>query len=513
MVVNEEDNIEKAKATAHCAKENNEWEKAGNDDDARKRGIGSRAFACFMLPGWLCIAKTFMLIESKTTTTIDRTIRYCIKQQQQQQTQMDTKTEADIPISLGKPSLRRRLEAYYGLINPDSLKDPVQWRSTFQQIYEKYGGTYQGERKLAAKLSKKYGSTVRLLLAESNDGLHDKNKGKHSAASAVIVQQRDEGWFALRPNEQNSGTLDVTSDSFDPVAALQAPEQLVLQVNPWISSCQILNFVDQFRTYLPPNDPLHRDVMASRQPPGTNKKAAADSNSNTKEEPPRKLGVFAAIAEHHKTGPLSLLHRLFEKRQRVRVLIRYVNGIRGTLTGYLVAYDKHYNMILRDVDEVYCPRHVPATTDVVGGGDGGNVSGDGEQSRETMEGAVDVPSSSNLEVELHRRTQALMQTKQQSNHRDSSSSTTRWRVRQRHMKQLMVRGDNVVMVYKAESERSVWPRSSKSPEKSIHGRKVVVVPPDERVGTPGSLIYALQRQQQQQQRRRPSYGQRHDYRS
>ena len=95
---------------------------------------------------------------------------------------------------------------------------------------------------------------------------------------------------------------------------------------------------------------------------------------------------------------------------------------------------------------------------------------------------------------------------------------TSWQIRQRHLKQILVRGDNVVMIYKAESERSAWPRTAKSPTKSVHGRKAVVVSKEERVGSPGSLIYSLQQQQQQQQqksRRRPhsNSNQRYDYQS
>lgn len=425
----------------------------------------------------------------------------------------DSKPEADIPISLGKPSLRRRLEAYYSLINPDSIhKDPVQWRTdTFPQIYEKYGGTYEGERKLATKLSKKYGaSTVRLLLAENNDGISNKNENKQGSKKTDHLEQRDEAWFALRPNEQGSGILDMTSDSFDPMAALDLsrPEQehRVVQANPWIPSCPVLNFVDQFRPYLPVSDPLHRERRVSKKT-GTGAKSSLEE---TPAKQQRKLGVFAALAEHHKEGPMSLIHRLFEKRQRVRVLIRYVNGIRGTLTGYLVAYDKHYNMILRDVDEVYCPRHAASSATGSGDDHSDNAEGD-DRTKENKEEDIAVPSTpSNLEVEMQRRTRALLQTQQRQQQLPNSRQ---WQVRQRHMKQLMVRGDSVVMVYKAESERSAWPRSSKSPAKSVHGRKAVVAPPDQRVGTPGSLIYALQRQHQQQKRQRPSHGQRRDYRS
>ena len=42
-----------------------------------------------------------------------------------------------IPLSLGKASLRIRLEAYYSLISPDTLSDQTVWLRKYDQIYEK----------------------------------------------------------------------------------------------------------------------------------------------------------------------------------------------------------------------------------------------------------------------------------------------------------------------------------------------------------------------------------------
>lgn len=49
-----------------------------------------------------------------------------------------------------------------------------------------------------------------------------------------------------------------------------------------------------------------------------------------------------------------MLYRLWRKQARVSVTIRRLKGIRGVCTGALVAFDKHFNIVLRDVVESYC---------------------------------------------------------------------------------------------------------------------------------------------------------------
>lgn len=49
--------------------------------------------------------------------------------------------------------------------------------------------------------------------------------------------------------------------------------------------------------------------------------------------------------DHYKDGPLSTLKRCFDERSRVRVTVRRIDGVRGTLTGYLIAFDRHMNLV------------------------------------------------------------------------------------------------------------------------------------------------------------------------
>lgn len=53
------------------------------------------------------------------------------------------------------------------------------------------------------------------------------------------------------------------------------------------------------------------------------------------------------------TGPISLLNKFKVNRTRVKIYVRKEHGIRGTVTGFIEAFDKHLNIVLVDCIEVW----------------------------------------------------------------------------------------------------------------------------------------------------------------
>lgn len=364
-----------------------------------------------------------------------------------------------VPVSLGKPSLRRRLEDYYSMVAPDQLQ--LDWIKRFQQIWEKYGGSHEGEAKLASKLMKKYGSTVRFLSVASVEQAETQTLEAPKAKEEIHL----ESFFDLTVNQNGSGQLNFLCSTLDPLEALSAPIDQVYKANSWMStSGAILDRVDQCRFYLPDSDPLYQMKTITRKRERPSEKVKA-------------LSAFAMIAGSLECGPFSVLHKCMMERKRVRVIIRYVNCVRGTMTGYVIGFDKHMNLILRDVDEVYTPRFVDSKDD-------------------------DCQQKSNLEVEKQRRILGASGSKYQG----------RWTLRQRHLKQVLVRGDNIVAVYRAEQEQSAWPATTRSTHETLYRIRTVRkdMPPAERVGTPGSLLYASQRKQNAGSRNRENYSSQKD---
>mmetsp|Transcript_12342 Transcript_12342/g.31360 ORF Transcript_12342/g.31360 Transcript_12342/m.31360 type:complete len:189 (+) Transcript_12342:32-598(+) len=69
-------------------------------------------------------------------------------------------------------------------------------------------------------------------------------------------------------------------------------------------------------------------------------------------------GTHAKLADilfqpNQLNGPLGLLDKCMLSKAKVLVVTRHKKGIRGVCTGIVVAFDRHMNLILRDVDEQY----------------------------------------------------------------------------------------------------------------------------------------------------------------
>ena len=436
-------------------------------------------------------------------------------------------------VSLGKPSLRHRLESYYSLIAPDAISDKEEWKRKFEIIYQKYGGTVEGETKLSAKLAKKYGNQVRLLVAPPHRSMQQKLKRNYGPGGGdSACKKRDEQFYDVDESRKGSRVLDFASDRFDAQQALEAPESMVMNANP-AKSCPSmwqqlkLDNISKFRRLLPECDP-QRLVPSSMSSKINVPKKSVSIQTNTAEDMKKKKipMLLTMVSKYESSGPLSLLYSIALNRQRARVMVRYVDCVRGTLTGYLVAFDKHFNIILRDVDEVYGGR-VTRNSEAV------EAAGGSQQS--TLKGSLHIGDTNNnnsvgeTNAEFpfsHSKSHAPSKPKLEAQRRrcypPDGSGGPGPAVKQRYFHQLLVRGDNVVMVWRAEAERSTHPRTNKSPACSVYdaeksastsgGKQGMAENSKMQVGTPGSLFYALQRWENQNNVQPASHGQNRKHR-
>lgn len=328
---------------------------------------------------------------------------------------LESSNGRNIPVTVGKLSLRKRLEDYYSLVAPNTIANEAEWKQKFDLIYSKYGGSEKGEMALMAKLCKKYGSTVRLMVAKTKQ---IDTRQKMTTSSEFTM---DESSYQVQPEFQNSGILDFTSEKFDAFAAIRKDFVEVSEANPFIKDATFLDNISKFTPYLPRCDPLYRPTPTRKANSLESQKESSNILPST-EVMKKKIPVFTSLASFHQSGPMSFLYFAHLKRERIRVLIRYVDSIRGTLTGYVIAFDKHMNLLLKDVDEVFTNRMTQVFY---------------EDSTENNPEAL-----SNLELEMNRR-KLLMKTENIPNTH---------KVGKRHFQQLLVRGDNVVSIWKADAE-------------------------------------------------------------
>ncbi|XP_019595981.2 U7 snRNA-associated Sm-like protein LSm11 isoform X2 [Rhinolophus sinicus] len=187
------------------------------------------------------------------------------------------------------------------------------------------------------------------------------------------------------PARPPSPRLDVNSDSFDPLLALYAPR---LPPIPY-PNAPCFNNVAAYESFLRTGCRGARRGRAQGAAPGSGAPAAAGPSGRTRRrqdapapDPERiqrlrrlmvvKEGDGAAGESRrgpgrsrkaprnvltrmplHEGSPLGELHRCIREGVKVNVHIRTFKGLRGVCTGFLVAFDKFWNMALTDVDETY----------------------------------------------------------------------------------------------------------------------------------------------------------------
>eukprot|EP01018_Ginkgo_biloba_P033996 Gb_34777 [translate_table: standard] len=161
-------------------------------------------------------------------------------------------------------------------------------------------------------------------------------------------------------SEEFPSHLDFLSPDFDPLEALQT--EGLQPPNPRVRPLDNLN---RCRHILPQEVPEsivnveHRSRTAESIEAQERAKARSSLLLEKAAEKARQVKIFDMLADKAK-GPMSFLSVCYKERGRVQVWTRHTHGVRGNLIGFLKAFDRHLNMILQDVEEVYTVRrHVP----------------------------------------------------------------------------------------------------------------------------------------------------------
>ncbi|XP_078509848.1 U7 snRNA-associated Sm-like protein LSm11 [Lissotriton helveticus] len=156
--------------------------------------------------------------------------------------------------------------------------------------------------------------------------------------------------------------LDVSSDRFDPLLVLYSPK--VPLPFPEVRAFNNLAEYESFqRRGGVPRARATGTVKTrkGKKPPPDPERVQRLKNlivcEDTKPRPPRKghrgpKNVLTRMPLND-GSPLGELHRCVKDRVKVNIHVRTYKGLRGVCSGFLVAFDKFWNMALTDVDETY----------------------------------------------------------------------------------------------------------------------------------------------------------------
>ncbi|KAG7400481.1 hypothetical protein PHYBOEH_005509 [Phytophthora boehmeriae] len=237
--------------------------------------------------------------------------------------------------------IEARLRAFYAEHNPGNEQN-------IAEIVRKFRGR---ERQLCAKLFKKYGVAPDLTAPKDDSDqvlANDLNGKGASSTKSPCKYQRDFKPYTLPLASQSP--LDLRSPKFDALQALQTPQKklkLLVAAYP-------LDNIQKCRHLLPKSDVNRQDLVV--WPKKTTLSAAdAKTKAVAKKTHATTPMLFDQLADTYLDGPFRVLRRCFLERMRVLVVVRRVNSVRGTCSGFLKAFDKHMNLVLLDVSHEYIP--------------------------------------------------------------------------------------------------------------------------------------------------------------
>lgn len=156
--------------------------------------------------------------------------------------------------------------------------------------------------------------------------------------------------------------------------------------------------------------------------------------------PDDDLNVVQRMKTSYINSPLHDLYKCVVEKKKLKIWTRNYKEVRGILTGYLIAFDKHWNLILRDVDEVYLkPKKskTPFLRDIEPSESLPDMPPKVPRQKKTTEGeaAAAAPPAPKVKEE-----------KEDDDKKKRRKKKSKKTSEKRAIKKLFVRGDNIVMI-------------------------------------------------------------------
>ncbi|TNN38050.1 U7 snRNA-associated Sm-like protein LSm11 [Liparis tanakae] len=174
---------------------------------------------------------------------------------------------------------------------------------------------------------------------------------------------------AAGDDDDDAGRTDVCSDLFDPLLALYAPAVPLPfpNIKGFNNVAAYESFVKGGRGRAKPENVEKKRLKATKGVADPERiarlKKLVVNNPVSEEQREQNAARRRRRQEVQKNvltrmplckgSPLGELYRCVEEKIRVKVHIRTFKGLRGVCSGFVVAFDKFWNMAMVDVDETY----------------------------------------------------------------------------------------------------------------------------------------------------------------
>ncbi|KAJ7316546.1 hypothetical protein JRQ81_002708 [Phrynocephalus forsythii] len=177
---------------------------------------------------------------------------------------------------------------------------------------------------------------------------------KASAGPGRRRRRRSSGHRSSSERSPSPGRLDVSSPRFDPLLALYSERTpLPYPAAPCFNN---LAEYESFQRGLLRGPRRQRGSSSSVAGPSSRsagRRARSRAGQQGRARARRAPRNVLTRMPLHEGSPLGELNRCVRDGIKVNVHIRTFKGLRGVCTGFLVAFDKFWNMALTDVDETY----------------------------------------------------------------------------------------------------------------------------------------------------------------
>ncbi|KAA8578889.1 U7 snRNA-associated Sm-like protein LSm11 [Etheostoma spectabile] len=203
---------------------------------------------------------------------------------------------------------------------------------------------------------------------EREGGKSDSKENVGGTCSTTPLGPEHEPEAASKAGDDDADKIDVCSENFDPLLALYSPT-----VQLPVPNVKSFNNVAAYESFLkggrgrakPENvekrrlkamkglaDPERierlKRLIVNKRPEEGGESSGAPRRRRLK--PQKNVLTRMPLCEG---SPLGQLYHCVEERIRVKVHIRTFKGLRGVCSGFVVAFDKFWNMAMVDVDETY----------------------------------------------------------------------------------------------------------------------------------------------------------------